>query len=272
MASTPVVTEQSKNIGKNKQFIIDLFNKNVKNKKIKITSANKKHNGAEGHWLETQMNIKHNAKNSPDILGYEMKKNSAKITFGDFSASEYIFSKNKKYICEFNKWDKTIAMTRDEFIKYFGNPNKQKHNRCSWSGKCVPTFGKYNECGQKLSIDKDNNICIFYRYAKDTRNHEKEYDYLMEGKILIVIWLESKMEQHINKKFNVNGFFICKKENDVYTKICFGKAFDFTYFLDNIKNKHILFDSGMHCGNQRNYSQFRSSGANFWDNLIVEEF
>lgn len=80
------------------------------------------------------------------------------------------------------------------------------------------------------------------------------------------------MEQHINKKFNSNGFFICKKDGDIYNKICFGKAFNFSHFIENIKNKNIIFDSGMYCGNSRNYSQFRSSLANFWNKLIVEEF
>jgi len=38
-------------------------------------------------------------KNEPDINGYEMKKSSIKITLGDFTASEYIFSrKNKRNI------------------------------------------------------------------------------------------------------------------------------------------------------------------------------
>lgn len=48
------------------------------------------------------MGIKHNAKNEPDINGYEMKKSSNKITLGDFSASEYLFSgKNKKILLIF---------------------------------------------------------------------------------------------------------------------------------------------------------------------------
>ncbi len=107
----------------NKQYIIDLFINNVKNKKIKINHSVKNHKGAEGHRLETQMGIKHNSKNEPDILGYEMKKESKKITFGDFSASEYIFSKNKQEINKFNKWKENITMTRDEFIQYFGMSN-----------------------------------------------------------------------------------------------------------------------------------------------------
>jgi hypothetical protein len=39
-----------------------------------------------------------------------------------------------------------------------------------------------------------------------------------------------------------------------------------------IKNKLIIFDSGMYSGNNRNYSQFRSINNNFWKTLITEEY
>jgi hypothetical protein len=78
------------------------------------------------------------------------------------------------------------------------------------------------------------------------------------------------MKLHIENKFNVNGFFICKKVGDRYEKICFGKPFDYNYFIECIKNKKIIFDSGMYEGNTRNYSQFRAT--HFWDELITEEF
>ena len=83
-------------IDPDKQDIITLFISNVKGVEICLEGQNTKHDGREGHWLETKMNIKHNAKNEPDINGYEMKKASSKTTLGDFSASEYAFSgKNK---------------------------------------------------------------------------------------------------------------------------------------------------------------------------------
>ena len=78
------------------------------------------------------------------------------------------------------------------------------------------------------------------------------------------------MKKLINNKFNKNGFFICKKINDRYEKICFGKPFDFEYFIESFKNKKIIFDSGMYEGNNRNYSQFR--GSYFWNDLIIEEY
>ena len=78
----------------------------VKNagQEIKLKSeVSKKHCGKEGHWLEDKMGIKHNSKNEPDIFGYEMKKNSSKITFGDFSASEYLFSKKREILNKLRK-------------------------------------------------------------------------------------------------------------------------------------------------------------------------
>jgi len=78
------------------------------------------------------------------------------------------------------------------------------------------------------------------------------------------------MKPHIDNKFDKKGFFICKKIGSTYEKICFGRAFNFEYFIECIKNKKIIFDSGMYDGNSRNYSQFR--GSCFWNELIMEEY
>ena len=94
----------------------------------------------------------------------------------------------------------------------------------------------------------------------------------MHNDIIIAIWKKSKLETCINNKYNKKGFFICKKINHKYEKISFGKPFDFKHFVDNIKNKNIIFDSGMYDGNTRNYSQFRSTQGNFWDGLIIDEY
>ena len=260
---------------KDKLEIIELFRKNIKGKKIELENYNKKHCGKEGHWLEKQMTLKHNSKNEPDINGYEMKKNSKRITFGDFSASEYLFSIDKKYINEKNKWDENLVnISKDQFIKFFGTQKLLKHNRYSWSGSCVPTYNNYNTCGQILNISDDNDICIYYSYSEDKRNEIKINfpDYLKKDNILIVIWKNKKMEEHINKKFNNKGFFIIKKKENVYNKICFGKKFDYKCFINGIKKKTIIFDSGLHVGNNRNYSQFRSSSNSFWEELIIEEY
>jgi hypothetical protein len=134
---------------------------------ICLEGQNINHCGKEGHWLETKMGVKHNAKNEPDINGYEMKKYSKKITLGDFTASEYVFSgKNKRnLINSLNNWTDEIKLSRSDFIRTFGNPNPNKNNRHSWSGKCVPTYNNWNSNGQTLTINEHYDIIIYYSYS-----------------------------------------------------------------------------------------------------------
>jgi DNA (cytosine-5)-methyltransferase 1 len=214
-----------------KTYIINMFNTNVKGKPIIVDDYNKKHCGKEGYWLEKQMGIVHNSKNEPDINGYEMKKNSNKITLGDFSATEYAFSNKRQFINAYNKWNDDIQINRTEFIKYFGNPNVSKNNRYSWSGSCIPTYNKWNNNGQILLV-QNNDIIILYSFSKDTRDIKNTYPiYLRNDNILIAVWNEYKMKTNIDNKFNKKGFFICKKIDDTYQNICFGKPFDFEYFI-----------------------------------------
>lgn len=258
-----------------KNQIITLFNNNVKGVEICLDDININHCGKEGHWLETKMNIKHNSKNEPDINGYEMKKLSAKITLGDFSASEYIFSKKnkRKIINNINKWNDDLQLTRSYFIEIFGNPNPNKKNRNSWSGSCVPTYNNYNTNGQILKITENNDIFIYYSYSIDERPRKINFPaFLQNDNVLIALWKSNKLKQHIDNKFNKKGFFICKKVDNKYEKICFGIPFNFEYFIECIKNKKIIFDSGMYDGNNRNYSQFRGHSKKFWMELITEEY
>jgi hypothetical protein len=159
------------------------------------------------------MNIKHNNKNKPDLYGYEMKKNSVKISFGDFSASEYLFSSKKSYIKEYNKWTNDINITKNDYIKYFGKKNEKKNNRYSWSGSCVPTYNNWNYSGQNLLFNENNDLCIYYQFDKDERITKYQLPSFLQTteKIVIAIWKKSKLENHINNKFNKKGFFICKK-------------------------------------------------------------
>ena len=256
----------------NKAKIIKLFNDNIKGIEINITNSNKKHCGKEGHWLEKKIGLKLNSKNEPDIFGYEMKKYADKITIGDFSASEYLFSPiNKRlYINNYNNWTYDIIITKTEFIKYFGNLN-QKNNRYSWSGVCVPKYDIWNDNGQTIKINDNNDLIIIYSYSRDNRIEKLNFpEFLKKEDLIIAYWDNIKLKNNINNKFNKNGFFICKKEGNTYQKICFGKPFNFEYFIDCIKNRKIIFDSGMYEGNPRNYSHFR--GSYFWDELITDVY
>jgi len=160
----------------NKQKIIELFNNNVRGKKADTSKSNQRHDGKEGHWLETQMGIAHNGDNEADLLGYEMKNQttSGKITFGDWSADEYIYlhgrGENKT-----NSINSNYSLTRDDFLRIFGKPNPLKNNRLSWSGIPCPTYyGDTSKFGQYLTMDNDNNILIIYYFSKDQREDKEK--------------------------------------------------------------------------------------------------
>jgi len=265
------VKQQTITTDETKQRIIQLFYDNVKGKEILLK---KSHCGSEGQWLEQQMGVKSNSKNAPDVDGYELKKESPKITFGDFSASEYLFKQQKPLIDQFNEWETGLVdITRDDFMHYFGAPNPKKHGRYSWSGQCVPTYGQWNTFGQVMKFNDNNDLCIYYSFDRDTRPIKTKFPVFLKetNEVLIAIWTFDKLSHHINNKFNQKGFFVCKKIGGKYEKICFGPPFNFSYFIKNMKNGLIIFDSGMYTGNTRNYSQFRSS-SKVWDSMITEEY
>lgn len=260
------------NIDVDKQYIITLFNNNIKGNDICVKEQNYNHDGKEGYWLEKQMGIKHNGKNEPDINGYEMKKYSNIITLCDLSACEYIFSKKRCIINKKNNWTDNEKIDRTTYIKIFGNPNPIKNNRYSWSGSCVPKYDSWNYNGQILSITENNDIIVYYSFSKDARIIKNNFPIFLQcDDIVIALWNASKIQLCINNKFNNKGFFMCKKINNKYEKICFGKAFNFEYFIECIKNKKVIFDSGMYVGNYRNYSHFRGLCC-FWNDLITEEY
>jgi len=150
--------KSKKEIAKVKQKIINLFNANVRGKKANTTGSNVKHDGKGGHWLEVQMKVKHNASNTPDIDGFEMKNETgSKTTFGDWSPNYYIYK------------DKSFSITRDDFLKMFGKPNLEKQGRYSWSGEPCPKINTFNTFGQKLFVDESKNILVIYSYSKDKR-------------------------------------------------------------------------------------------------------
>ncbi len=136
-----------------KEKIINLFLKNVKGRVPNTSTSNQGHDGRGGHWLETQMGVAHNASNTPDIDGFEMKNHTTgKTTFGDWSPKYGIWKGKDK------------ILTRDEFLSIFGAPNIERENRYSWSGKPCPKIGAYNSFGQKLTIDRDETIKVAEYY------------------------------------------------------------------------------------------------------------
>ena len=264
-------------MNQNKQKIINLFYTNVKGGKSDTSNSNQKHDGKDGHWLETQMNIKHNGDNEPDLLGYEMKNQttSGKITFGDWQADEYIFIHGRGKHPKRNDTNKNFNLTRDNFFEIFGKSNEKKDGRLSWSGIPCPTYyNQTSQYGQLLTMDKDENIIIIYNYSEDKRSNKNEIipQNLRAENIIIAKWYKDSLQLKLERKFNQEGWFTCTKNNaNEYDTIHFGKPMNYESWIKLFKNGVVFFDSGMYQGNKRPYSQWRAS-TGFWHSLITDSY
>ncbi|WP_029512999.1 LlaMI family restriction endonuclease [Mycoplasmopsis iners] len=260
----------------NKEILIEIFNKNIRGKKANVLKINMRHDGKFGHWLEQQFGIKPNSIAGADILGYELKDfNPEVITFGDWSANEYIYTNPEfKHIFSF----KTKHENQDLFCMLFGKANKLKNNRYAWSGECCPKINVYNSFGQIMKITKEKDIVVEYSYKEDKRPNMLEIipkEFQKIENIVLARWYGKKinhpkhktLEEKIDSKFNQKGWFTCiKNEEGFYEKICFGKPFDFDYWIEQINKNIVYFDSGMHQKNPRPYSQWRGK-TKFWNAL-----
>jgi hypothetical protein len=243
-----------------KKEIIRLFNENVRGKKAVPIDVNTLHDGKDGHWLETQMGIKHNRDNEADLLGYEMKNQTQnKTTFGDWSADYYIYK------------DPEIGIIRDDFICIFGKPNMEKGGRYSWSGEPCPKISGVNSFGQQLIVDEDKNILAVYHFSKDRRVDKSMVvpKQLQIDNLTLALWEKSSISQKLERKFNNKGWFICQKDsNGIYNQIAFGNPTNYDNWIELVKKGVVFFDSGMYQTNNRNYSQWRANNS-YWYNLIT---
>jgi len=263
-----------------KEKIVEIFRKNVKGRKPDVTGKTATHDGKYGHWLEQQFGIYANSDNSADLMGYELKSEttSGKTTFGDWSANIYIFN-DPTFRSVFRS---SLALQRrDKFLAIFGKPNSNKGGRYSWSGECCPSINKFNNFGQRLIILENNDIVADYCYSKDKRNNKHTIVPLVLQKenLTLARWYGNSipifktgkcLREKVEDKFNQNGWFTCKKDAfGYYQEICFGKPLSFNEWIKLVAKGVIFFDSGMHQGNPRPYSEWRAFN-DYWDSLIVE--
>lgn len=239
--------------------IIDIFIKNIKNKKSDVSTYNTRHCGKEGHWLEKLFGISANYQNSPDIFGYELKNDTKyKTTFGDWTADYYIFN------------DK---MNKLDFFKLFGQYNSIKQ-RYSWSGQVIPKINTYNNGGQILEVDNNHNIIISYNYKYDLRGNKANLipQKYQKNKILLVMWNHQSIKKKLENKFNIKGWFKCfKNPLGKYKNIAFADKINFDNWIKDVKCGKIFFDSGMYETNNRKYSQWRAYNS-YWNNKIIEVY
>jgi DNA-cytosine methyltransferase len=234
--------------------IIDIFKKNVLGKTYNKSNDEYNHDGSEGHWLEKQMNIAHNGKNAPDILGYEMKcKTLSCISFGDWCPD---IDENNKPL-ETKWWNNDESKLK--FMKKYGNKNDDK-DRWSWAVKVKCTV--YNKRGQKFMID-DNGIFLTYNSKYDDYYAKRDTHINTEGiDIKVIGWSHNMIKNRVNNKFGVNGYFRPIKNKNMYIGLQFGEPIYYEEFLENVKNDNIYLDPGTHIGNSRPYMQWRS--LNSW--------
>jgi hypothetical protein len=240
-----------------KEYIVKKFNANLKGK-IFEKDGNNKHCGDEGNWIEKQMGIKCNGNNKPDLLGYEMKKQSIVTTFIDKAPSVFLLEENK--IVK-NKEDKKI------FWNIFQRTNSSGIRIGGWK------LDEWDNDGQSMHIDENNNIVILYNYSFDKRPEIDKIlpKYYKNNKShTIISWYKIDLENAINNKWNQKGFFVCKKNKEgIYDKIYFGNHFDFDYWLENVKQKNIYYDGySIYGGRWRGC--FRSQSKWFYKHIIEE--
>ena len=143
--------------------------------------------------------------------------------------------------------------------------NTRKHGEKRIGGWKV---NKWDIDGQMLSVCEDNSITVVYNYEKDTRKYKSDCleDFYKDGKDHIILkWEKKTLEIFINRKFNQNGFFICKRD-----KICFGNPISFDMWVQGVKEGIIYYD-GYSELNGRWRGCFRAKN-DFWHSLITEEY
>ena len=248
-----------------KREILEVFEKNVKGNIPDLSRFNKNHDGREGDWLTLQMGLKVNGKNEPDYKGFEMKTDSPKTTFGDWSPTTAIYKSSKKGV-------KPI-LERDNFLKIFGQKHPdtkgRKVGRYSWCLPIFPNSKEFNIHGQILRVDNLNNVIALYYFSKDKRQDKLKTvpDNLQVDELILAKWDAENLQTKLEKKFNKLGWFKCLKDNNGrYEKVQFGNPINFENFIKLVKKGDIYCDSGMYSQNFRPYMNWRAN-KNIWTSL-----
>jgi hypothetical protein len=266
-----------------KQQIKQTFDLHIRGREPEFSSSESRHDGSEGHWLQRQFGLTADAKNAPDLNGFELKDDTGTrvTTFGDWSADEYIFHSHsgclristKAASC---KKCRNSQVSRDEFLHVFGSPNPEKNNRYSWSGSVCPEVNKFNYYGQVLSVHVDGTITADYQFSKDKRPNKNDIvpPALRRDDVVLATWHSASLRMKLENKFKVHGWFKCVQESNgrgKYVGLVFGGPIEFEDWIEQVRIGNVYLDSGMYEGNSRNYSQWRASNT-FWSSLAEETY
>ena len=259
------------------------FDESIRGREPVLPQGKKEHDGWEGHWLQEQFGLKADAKNAPDLDGFELKDDTGTgvTTFGDWSADEYIFFSHARCLNDESKASVCVKcrhsqMDRVMFLRTFGTPNLAKNNRFSWSGTVCPRAGKTNEFGQTLTVYADGTIKAEYRFSADRRfNKDAVIPAALQKEVIsLATWHGASLKKKLENKFKEHGWFKCIQEaggHGRYVGMVFGGPIEFEDWVEQVRLGNVYFDSGMYEGNPRKYSQWRAANQ-FWTNLIEETY
>jgi hypothetical protein len=248
-----------------RSLIEERFEKFVKGQKPDLTGYHSGHDGAEGDWLTKKMGLTVNGKNEPDFQGFEMKKDSAKTTFGDWSPDFALYLAPKRGV--------KPELSRSEFLKIFGtpkaHPEPRKNGRHSWSGEVFPTVKGVNKYGQIMKVEESGDIKALYFHNSDQRPDKKNVvpkKYQSEG-VVLAHWTSDRLRLRLERKFNQLGWFKCLKDSSgCYSELQFGRPINYEAFLKMVISGDVFCDCGMYDGNSRPYMTWRANHR-IWDLL-----
>lgn len=275
---------------KNDQFRIEVknrikrvFDESIRGFEPELKSGKNVHDGWEGHWLQERFGLKADAKNAPDLDGFELKDDTGTsvTTFGDWSADEYIFFSHSRCLQSAIKAAscakcKNSIMDRSTFLATFGASNPAKQNRYSWSGNVCPKVDRFNQYGQILNVLDDGSILAEYHFSKDSRLNKQEVipTSIQRDGVVLAVWHGVSLKAKLENKFRHHGWFKCLQQSGGHGKyigIQFGGPITFDQWIEQVRFGTVYFDSGMYEGNNRKYSQWRASNL-FWTSLVEEVY
>lgn len=271
-----------------KTLIIQNFNKNVLGKNPLQFKSESNHKGKIGHWLETNLGGVVDADGNADLNGFECKKESKKVSWGDWGPNYRIFA-DKSYET-FNK--QRLFENMWSFVKTFGAEriHSSKGLYHSLSGSHVPQ--KVNDLTNfGLSLEENlGDISLLYNHEEDKRLNKNQIPReFQKNNLLIYKWFGTdlnfhlfknqvisqrlpievnftgvnasvSLEERIRRKFGVYGVVIgLHDESKGFYGLKFLKQISFKDWISYFRKKDIIYDTALTTKNRRPYNQWRST-------------
>lgn len=284
--------------------IIEIYKERVHGQEPDISKMTGNHDGKIGHWLEDTMGSTRDANNKPDLHGYEMKTGKDMTSFGDWGPNYFIFrdedkfpnligkqgrekqrlgKKNKEevFLQAFGVWRKTDEDTHKYKLdgKEITWEDIGKKGYYSWSGTPSPnkvTDG-FNSYGQALEINDDDSVAITYSFSKDTRVDKLKAvpkRFQIEN-LKLFGWSQEWIQEKVENKFNVHGWFKCNIKNKKFCEIVFGKKITISLFLEWVRDGDIKFDTRLketRPDNTDRYGMQWRATSKFWESKSIQTY